>query len=102
MNVSGNIKVTTPDNVITRRARFAVMIDDNKNAFESPNSSDASGNAIVADVPEVTGANEWTVKLGYMTGTSEADNAWSADDPTRNSISALAQTYCVYVTGAED
>lgn len=100
-NVAGNIKVTTPDNIITRRARFAVTIDDSNNAFENSDSSDTSGNTIVADVPEISSSNTWTVKLGYKTD-GESLASWSGSEPTHDSISALAQTYCVYMAGAED
>lgn len=95
-NSPANVIVKTPDNIITRRARFAVTIDGETNDFNK--AEDTSNTTIAADAPR-SGANAtgtWKVELGYKED-DEALGSWSRSEPVYDSISALAQTYCVYV-----
>lgn len=83
-------------NIVTRRARFAVTIDNKANDFSD--AKDASNTTISADEPSSSknATGHWIVRLGYKVD-GEALSSWSQNEPVYDSISALAQTYCVYV-----
>ncbi len=82
------------DRVKQEEARFAVLIDNNETDFVD-NDSDLAKPRSAAHTPTTSSTGSWSVKMGYKSK-NDTDLSSFTGKQIGDSISALAQTYCVF------